>query len=69
DLSGNSLSGSIPRVFSTNIQTIVLEYNSFSGPIPPHLAMPSLVELRLSDNLFTGGIPNTFTRLTGMSSL
>ncbi|CAI5510455.1 unnamed protein product, partial [Closterium sp. Naga37s-1] len=47
----------------------LLDHNAFSGPISPHLAMPSLIELKLSDNLFTGGIPNSFTRLTGMTTL
>ncbi|CAI5505048.1 unnamed protein product, partial [Closterium sp. Naga37s-1] len=69
DLSWNSLSGSIPSAFTTNIETLLLDHNAFSGPISPHLAIPSLVELKLSDNLFTGGISNTFTRLTGMTTL
>ncbi|CAI5498643.1 unnamed protein product, partial [Closterium sp. Naga37s-1] len=69
DLSWNSLSGSIPPVFGTDVQTLYLDHNTFGGPIPPHLALPNLVELQLSDNLFTGGIPNTFTRLTGMRTL
>ncbi|CAI5503747.1 unnamed protein product, partial [Closterium sp. Naga37s-1] len=33
------------------------------------LALPNLVNLALSYNLFTGAIPNTFTRLTGITSL
>ncbi|CAI5990182.1 unnamed protein product, partial [Closterium sp. NIES-65] len=69
DLSWNSLSGSIPPVFSTTIQTLYLDHNTFSGPIPPHLALPNLAELQLANNLFTGGIPNAFTRLTGMRTL
>ncbi|GJP42382.1 hypothetical protein CLOM_g1951 [Closterium sp. NIES-68] len=68
-LSENSLSGSIPPAFSTNIQILWLGYNSFSGPIPPHLALTNLVELQLSSNLFTGGIPSAFTKLTAMSTL
>ncbi|CAI5462040.1 unnamed protein product [Closterium sp. Yama58-4] len=62
-IKGNNLEGYLPKGWSTlvNLQEL--------GPIPPHLAIPSLVDLQLSNNLFTGGIPNTFTRLTGMSSL
>ncbi|CAI7744750.1 unnamed protein product, partial [Closterium sp. NIES-53] len=69
DLSLNYLSGSLPQIFNSNIQTIILSYNSFSGPISPHLALPSLVQLELFSNQFTGGIPHTFTRLTAMASL
>ncbi|CAI5498494.1 unnamed protein product, partial [Closterium sp. Naga37s-1] len=69
DLSWNHLSGSIPHAFTTNIQRIALGYNAFSGPIPPHLALPQLTSLQLSSNGFTGAIPSTFTRLTAMSML
>ncbi|CAI5535191.1 unnamed protein product, partial [Closterium sp. Naga37s-1] len=69
DLSWNHLSGSIPHAFTTNIQSIALGYNAFSGPIPPHLALPQLTSLQLSSNGFTGAIPSTFTRLTAMSML
>ncbi|CAI5458000.1 unnamed protein product, partial [Closterium sp. Yama58-4] len=65
DLSWNQLTGTIPP-FSTSIQKILLDYNTLSGPIPSHLALPDLSLLRLSNNLLTGGIPNTFTRLSFM---
>ncbi|GJP55207.1 hypothetical protein CLOM_g14181 [Closterium sp. NIES-68] len=69
NLSWNYLSGTIPPAFTTNIGTLSLGYNAFTGNIPPHLALPSLSSLQLSNNLFTGGIPNAFTRLTNMGSL
>ncbi|GJP47927.1 hypothetical protein CLOM_g7097 [Closterium sp. NIES-68] len=69
DLSRNALSGVIPRAFTTNIQSLLLGYNAFAGHIPPHLALPSLLELQLSNNLFTGPIPPAFTLLTTMSFL
>ncbi|GJP55208.1 hypothetical protein CLOM_g14182 [Closterium sp. NIES-68] len=69
NLGMNYLSGTIPPAFSTNIVRLDLGYNAFTGNIPPHLALPSLSDLWLSNNLFTGGIPNAFTRLTNMGSL
>ncbi|CAI7766811.1 unnamed protein product, partial [Closterium sp. NIES-53] len=66
DLSWNQLSGAIPAIFTTNLQSLILSYNAFEGSIPPHLALPTLSELGLNDNRFTGGLPATFTRLTGI---
>ncbi|CAI5965484.1 unnamed protein product, partial [Closterium sp. NIES-65] len=69
DLSWNYLFGTVPPVFSSNVNSILLGYNAFDGPIPPHLALPSLTQLQLSNNQFTGGIPSAFTSLTGMAAL
>ncbi|CAI7837878.1 unnamed protein product, partial [Closterium sp. NIES-53] len=70
DLSFNQLSGTVPPAFATSIQSIFLEHNAFTGPIPPHLlALPNLSYLELSYNQFTGAIPSTFTRLTEMTRL
>ncbi|CAI5466216.1 unnamed protein product, partial [Closterium sp. Yama58-4] len=70
DLSFNQLSGTVPPAFATSIQLIFLQYNAFSGPIPPHLlALPNLSQLELSNNHFTGAIPSHFTRLTEMAGL
>lgn len=52
------LSGTIDLLSSmTRIRSVWLQKNQFTGPIPDLSRCQSLVELRLSNNLFTGIVP------------
>ncbi|KAJ9678949.1 hypothetical protein PVL29_020994 [Vitis rotundifolia] len=69
-LSSNQLQGEIPKSFSNlcNLQLLELDSNNLTGQLPQDLlacANGTLVALSLSDNRFTGSVPN----LTGFSSL
>jgi hypothetical protein len=66
DLSGNLLSGEIPRELGelSHVRSLNLSGNAFVGPIPVSLAnMSELESLDLSHNDLTGGIPPELTRL------
>ena len=60
ELSGESLSGSIPPALGTffELTTLDLSTNSLTGDIPAELGrLPNLEEIRLSGNSLTGCIP------------
>nr|XP_023920489.1 receptor-like protein EIX2 [Quercus suber] len=61
DLSANRLEGPLP-LFSTNVTSLNLSKNRFSGPLSPLCKINgwSLVFLDLSDNLLSGQLPNCF---------
>ncbi|KAB1205188.1 Receptor-like protein kinase [Morella rubra] len=60
DLSGNSFSGGIPQLLGNcgQLNTILLNDNSFQGPIPPELfRSKQLLRLDLGYNSLSGNIP------------
>ncbi|CAL4986233.1 unnamed protein product [Urochloa decumbens] len=62
-LSGNLLSGALPRAFSPALRTVDLSHNGFSGGIPPSLLqLRELRTLVLSHNNLAGGIPGGLVR-------
>ncbi|XP_031495124.1 probable inactive receptor kinase At5g67200 [Nymphaea colorata] len=70
-LKQNSLSGSIPDLSRlTNLKTLFLCYNAFSGPFPPSLfSLHRLRVLDLSYNKLSGVIPPDITSLPRIYSL
>ncbi|GAB2279641.1 hypothetical protein Dimus_014285 [Dionaea muscipula] len=70
-LRNNSLSGPIPDLSSlSNLNTLLLDHNSFSGSFPPSLI--SLSDLRVIDfslNYLDGPIPAAVNRLTRLNYL
>ncbi|KAL6325376.1 hypothetical protein AAG906_023221 [Vitis piasezkii] len=71
DLSNNNLSGDLPTSNCTNIRTLDLGGNRFSGNIPAWIGqtMPSLWILRLRSNLFDGSIPLQLCTLSSLHIL
>ncbi|KAJ0971059.1 hypothetical protein J5N97_019018 [Dioscorea zingiberensis] len=67
DLSDNRFSGPIPPPhpsgLPSTLRRIALSRNSFSGEIPPLAPSPSLEELYLDNNFFSGSIPRGIARL------
>ncbi|XP_050254684.1 receptor-like protein EIX1 isoform X4 [Quercus robur] len=61
DLSANRLEGPLP-LFSTNVSSLNLSRNRFSGPLSPLCKVNNggLGFLDLSDNLLSGQLPNCF---------
>ncbi len=56
DMSGNTLAGSLPALFSTSLQFLNLRNNMFWGTLPTSLwAITSLTSLSLSVHAFNGG--------------
>ncbi|WVZ87433.1 hypothetical protein U9M48_034069 [Paspalum notatum var. saurae] len=69
DLSGNTLSGEIPREVGnlSHVKSLNLSHNSFTGRIPATLEhMSALESLDLSHNDLTGPIPLELTRLSSL---
>ena len=69
-LKGNNFSGSLP-LWSSNVSTLNLRNNFFSGPIPWDIGerMPMLTELDLSLNFLTGTLPVSIGNLYGLMTL
>ncbi|KAK9153987.1 hypothetical protein Sjap_001467 [Stephania japonica] len=70
DLSNNQISGKVPLELkhglkSSNITTLSLDGNLFSGTIPLNIneTIPNLSFLSLSNNLLEGGIPSSICNL------
>ncbi|KAL2453758.1 Leucine-rich repeat protein kinase family protein [Abeliophyllum distichum] len=64
----NQLSGNIPSTLGSvkTLEIIRLDWNFFDGSVPPNLSnLTNMNELYLSNNKFTGNMPN----LTGMNFL
>lgn len=64
----NQLTGSFPEFLLQNtlLGTLYLSVNKFSGTISS-LASPSLEELRIENNMFSGPIPNDVNSLENLS--
>ncbi|XP_057789472.1 receptor-like protein 33 [Salvia miltiorrhiza] len=73
DLSGNSLSGSVPHQLFTlpSIHALYLSNNRFNGKIEEFtiVNVSNLAELDLSGNRIEGSIPNSFFQLRSLNSL
>ncbi|KAI8893392.1 hypothetical protein BC833DRAFT_298443 [Globomyces pollinis-pini] len=59
-LSGNLLEGDVPTDFYglTTLETLELQDNRLTGDTSQIIQLSSLVDLNLSNNLFTGSLPN-----------
>ncbi|KAJ4830329.1 hypothetical protein Tsubulata_016094 [Turnera subulata] len=72
DLSGNELSGSVPKGVSAlyYLKELRLQGNRFSGPLPVDIGLcPHLYRVELSDNFLTGEVPSSMQRLHWLSYL
>ncbi|KAI3903393.1 hypothetical protein MKW98_032047 [Papaver atlanticum] len=79
DISHNSFHSNINDIVPSsnyfgnfrNLQHLSLSNNGFSGAIPPDIGLTcvSLIDLDLSGNLLTGGLPSTFTSCSSLQSL
>ncbi|RVW45058.1 LRR receptor-like serine/threonine-protein kinase GSO1 [Vitis vinifera] len=65
----NHFNGSLP-LWSSNVSSLLLRNNSFSGPIPRDIGerMPMLTELDLSHNSLSGTLPESIGELTDLSN-
>ena len=66
DLTGNSLTGSIPEELGNlaNLKLLELNFNELVGSIPPELGgLSNLEELNLNNNELSGSIPSEFGNL------
>ncbi|KAJ9683270.1 hypothetical protein PVL29_019030 [Vitis rotundifolia] len=70
DLSSNCFHGPFPH-FSSNLSSLYLRDNSFSGPMPRDLGktMPWLINFDVSWNSLNGTIPLSIGKITGLTSL
>ncbi|XP_010674464.3 LRR receptor-like serine/threonine-protein kinase ERECTA [Beta vulgaris subsp. vulgaris] len=71
DLSGNSLSGSLPESLSNliRLRQLSLSRNSFSLSIPTSIgSLPYLEELYLDDNKLSGSIPPSLNKLSHLKN-
>ncbi|KAK2632705.1 hypothetical protein EUGRSUZ_L01193, partial [Eucalyptus grandis] len=70
DLSSNSYEGPLP-MWSSNVTTLYLRDNHFSGPIPPNIGelMPHLTDLDISRNALNGTIPLSIGKMTNLTTL
>ncbi|TYH37648.1 hypothetical protein ES332_D12G054800v1 [Gossypium tomentosum] len=68
DLSYNSFEGPFPS-WSTNATDVILDENSFSGPIPENIGalMPRLQKLYVSRNHLSGRIPLSMCDIEGLN--
>ncbi|KAJ9683261.1 hypothetical protein PVL29_019021 [Vitis rotundifolia] len=66
----NHFNGSLP-LWSSNVSSLLLSNNSFSGPIPRDIGerMPMLTELHLSHNSLSGTLPESIGELIGLVTL
>jgi Leucine-rich repeat (LRR) protein len=64
-LNGNRIGGTIPVGFSnfTRLSTLQVDNNQFSGEFPWHAMNPSLQQLLISHNKFTGRIESPFEHI------
>ncbi|KAL3538847.1 hypothetical protein ACH5RR_002213 [Cinchona calisaya] len=71
DLAGNKFYGPIPPLYLlTNLQTLILRFNSFSGAVPPSLTtLKSLESLDLSHNDLSGSLPDSLSELGSLRRL
>ncbi|XP_003635304.1 receptor-like protein EIX2 [Vitis vinifera] len=70
DLSSNRFHGPFPH-FSSNLSSLYLSDNSFSGPIPRDFGktMPRLSNFDVSWNSLNGTIPLSMAKITGLTNL
>ncbi|KAH6835099.1 hypothetical protein C2S53_012614 [Perilla frutescens var. hirtella] len=70
DLSENNFEGPLP-LWSSNVTTLYLRGNRFSGPIPQDIgtALPLLTDLDISRNSLNGTIPSSTSNLTQLTNL
>ena len=70
DLSSNLFDGPLP-LWSSNVSTLYLRDNFFSGPIPQNIgeAMPILTDLDISWNSLNGSIPLSMGNLQALMTL
>ncbi|KAK9923768.1 hypothetical protein M0R45_032169 [Rubus argutus] len=70
DLSSNRFEGPFP-LLSSNITTLYLRDNQFSGPIPYNIGdvMPSLSDLDISSNGLSGSIPQSLGNLSLLTTM
>ncbi|KAM1638528.1 hypothetical protein ACFX13_008611 [Malus domestica] len=68
DLSHNQLEGPLPLWCFPNVDSLFLESNLFSGPIPSNInqMMPKLNELLLDENHLNGTIPPSICNMRGL---
>lgn len=70
DLSSNRFQGSFPG-FSSNLSSLYLTSNLFSGPIPLDIgeSMPRLMNFDVSWNFLNGTIPSSIGKIMSLTSL
>ncbi|KAI6671393.1 hypothetical protein NL676_006278 [Syzygium grande] len=70
DLSSNLYEGPLP-MWSSNVTTLYLRGNRFSGPIPPNIGelMPYMTDLDLSRNDLNGTIPLSIGNMASLTTL
>ncbi|KAL6643326.1 hypothetical protein ACP70R_018991 [Stipagrostis hirtigluma subsp. patula] len=73
DMSGNKLSGQIPKFLTSfsPLKRLALAGNEFSGPVPDELSQlcGRIVELDLSSNQLVGGLPASFAKCKSLEVL
>ncbi|GMP29638.1 hypothetical protein CsSME_00004648 [Camellia sinensis var. sinensis] len=70
DLSTNNFEGPLP-LWSSNVSTLYLHNNLFSGPIPLDIGevMPHLTDIDISSNSLNGSIPMSIGKLNAITTL
>lgn len=67
---GTNLAGPLPAFVTSNLQTLDLGSNDFTGPLPPTIArLSSLEYLEVDGNELTGAIPPELNQLTKLKEL